>query len=225
MEKNPKKVLVILGIIAVIIVIVIVAFLQTKKSKQGTGEPTAEEPTTEQTTEGTGTPEGEAPATTTDSNAIEGVGEVVDLKDAVAVIPNGPNLVTKDNKVVTESGVVASNSARPMSDEAPKQTSFLDRENLPESVIQLEVGNNKFNPNSFTVKAGAPITFSLTGADSFSHVIVFEDPSLSAVAILVGPGQTKAITFNAPVKAGTYTFRCDSPEHSANGETGKMIVK
>jgi len=225
MEKNPKKLLVILGIIVVIVLIIIVAVIQTKKSSPNTGEQTGTPAASEETgapTEETSTP---GVATTTDANAIEGVGEKVDMKDAVAVIPGSPNLVTKDNKVVTEAGVVAANNATPMSDEAPKQTAFLDKTTLSESVVKLEVGNNKFSPSEFTVKAGAPTTFSLTGADSFSHVIVFDDSSLSAIAILVGPGQTKAITFNAPVKAGTYTFRCDSPEHSTNGETGKMIVK
>jgi len=221
MEKNPKKLLVILGIVVVIAAIVIVAVVQTKKTAPNTGEQTGEQAAPEQADK----PAVENVATTTNDNAIEGVGEKVDLKDAVAVIPGSPNMVTKDNKVVTETGVVAANNARPMSEEAPKQTGFLDKASLPEAVVKLEVGNDKFNPSEFTVKAGAPTTFSLTGADSFSHVIVFDDSSLSAIAILVGPGQTKAITFNAPVKAGTYTFRCDSPGHADGGETGKMIVK
>jgi len=228
MEKNPKKMLVILGIIAVVVVAIIIVAASTKKTPNnnengGDQNPAgqAENMDAAAGEEATSTPE----SSTVDANAIEGVGQVVDLKDAVAVIPGGANLVTPDNKVVTSEGVVASNSAIPMSEEAPKQSGFLDKESLPEEVIKLNVGNNKFEPNSFTVKAGAPTTISLTGVDSFSHVITFESPSLSAIAILVGPNQTKAITFNAPMQPGDYVFRCDSPEHAANGETGKMIVK
>jgi len=60
--------------------------------------------------------------------------------------------------------------------------------------------------------------------DEYSHMISFEDPALAAVAILVGPGQTKAITFNAPAEPGTYTFFCASPGHREKGEVGQMIV-
>lgn len=214
--------LVILGIIVVIIVIIIIAVAQSKKApvtpnnNQAGTTPTAEQATT--------SPQGNIPTTTsTSSNAIEGVGTIVSLKDAVAIVP-GPNLVTKDNKVVTAEGKVTANNAQPMAPDAPKQTSFLDKATLAPSVIQLSVGNNKFAPNEFTVKAGAPTTISITGVDSFSHVIAFNDSSLSAVAVLVGPGQTRGITFNAPVVKGTYTFRCDSPDHATRGETGKMIV-
>jgi plastocyanin len=223
MEKNPKKMLVILGIIVVIVIILIVAAMKSKKAPENTGNPEAGQV---QTQEEPGASETQSTSTpSTNANAIEGVGEIVNLKDAVAVVPGGPNLVTKDNKVVTEEGRVAANDAPPMSAGAPKQTGFLDKATLAPSVIQLNVGNNVFSPNSFTTNAGAPTTISLTGVDSYSHVFTFSDASLSAIAMLVGPGQTKAITFNAPVNAGAYAFHCDSPDHAARGEAGNMIVK
>jgi len=65
----------------------------------------------------------------------------------------------------------------------------------------------------------------VSSTDGYTHVFMFDDPSLSAVAVGVGPKETRAITFNAPAKAGTYSFHCDVPGHTARGEVGAMIVK
>ena len=81
-----------------------------------------------------------------------------------------------------------------------------------------------FKPSTFEVKAGQLVTMSLTSVDKMTHVLLFDDPSLAAVAIGVGPDETRAITFNAP-KAGEYAFHCDVPGHAARGEKGVMIVK
>jgi len=45
---------------------------------------------------------------------------------------------------------------------------------------------------------------------------------LTAIVILVSPGQTKAITFNAPTKAGSYVFHDSTPGATAQGT---LIVK
>ena len=84
-------------------------------------------------------------------------------------------------------------------------------------------GGGGFSPNSFTVSAGAPVTISITSGDQYSHVFAFEDASLSAVAVGVGPGETRAITFNAPKTAGAYKFYSNIPGQS--GEAGVMTVK
>jgi uncharacterized cupredoxin-like copper-binding protein len=54
---------------------------------------------------------------------------------------------------------------------------------------------------------------------------MFNDPSLSAVAVGVSPRETRAITFNAPSTPGEYPFVCDVPGHAGRGEVGKMIVE
>ncbi len=166
--------------------------------------------------------------TTTDNsgNKVESVTPTA-IKGAVAQIP-GANLVTTDNKVINANGVVAVNNAQPMSPEAPKQTTPMAKDQvakLPNSVIKLTVTAAGWNPNSFTVKAGAPVSVVITSGDSFTHVFAFDDPSLSAVAVGVSPQETRAITFNAPTKAGEYGFLCAVPGHAGRGETGKMIVK
>ena len=137
----------------------------------------------------------------------------------------GANIITPENLVVTKSGALTVNSAIPMSDNAPKQTGLLEKATLSNQVLKIDVGNNKFSPKEFTIIAGAPTTFSLTSVDDLTHIISFDDPALSAIAVLVGSGQTKGITFNAPAKPGSYTFRCVSPGHADKGEVGVMIVK
>lgn len=228
-DSKSKKMWILLGVLAVIVIIIIVAAVS--QNKPGGNTPTGTTPggTTPTGTTGTTTApdasltsktEGliDAPAMTTES------GEIVSLKDAKVVVP-GANPITKDNKVVTAEGKQTVNAARPMDADAPKQTSFLDKATLPKTLTQISVGNGSFSPGEFSTKAGAPTSFSLTGVGESAHLIVFDDPALAAIIILVGPGQTKAITFNAPATAGTYTFHCDSPGHIAKGEVGKMIVK
>jgi azurin len=41
---------------------------------------------------------------------------------------------------------------------------------------------------------------------------------------LVGPGETKEVTFEAPADAGTYTFVCTFPGHFALGMRGTLVV-
>ena len=171
----------------------------------------------------TTTPDGVAAVNPVDTKAPTTT-KVVDMTGAKAVVP-GANPITKDNKVATPEGKIALNNLRPMDDGAPKQTGLLDKAAIPAGVIKINIGNNKFTPNEFTVKANQPVSFSLSATDSYTHVIVFDSSDLSAVAMLVGMGQTKAITFNAPATPGVYTFRCDSPDHASKGETGRMIVK
>lgn len=151
--------------------------------------------------------------------------KLANLKGAkVAVV--GANPITKQNIVVTETGNVTVNSSTPMSENAPRQTGFLKKEELPTNIVSLSVGNAKFSPNAFATQAGAPTTFSLTSVDDEVHVFAFDDASLSSIVILVGPKQTKAITFNAPAKnLRGYSFHCTAPGHAESGEVGIMSVR
>ncbi len=209
-----------LGVILVVVIIIIVAASQSRKSANG---PDGSGQTAGQTTGATPNAaiapdsKGLAPAPVTGATSSQAAAV---LKDAVVVAP-GANPITSDNKVVTPAGQQTDNASQPMSDTAPKQTGFLNKETLPATLINISIGK-AFTPSKFTTKAGAPTSFALTGADSFSHVLAFDDPSLAAIAILVGPGQTKAITFNAPTKPGTYTFRDASPDQTG---TGEMVVQ
>ncbi|MFZ2310639.1 MAG: cupredoxin domain-containing protein [Patescibacteria group bacterium] len=212
-----KQMQLILAAVLLVIIVAVIVVLAGQKKQSPT---TQNQPNQEQATATPDVADASTPANDEELTPVE----IPNIEGAKVVI-EGANAITPDNKVVTETGVVTENVVLPMAPTAPKQTGFLDKAELPKGVVNVNVGNDKFSPAEFSTKVGAPTTFSLTGIDDFSHVIAFDDASLSAIAILVGPGQTKAITFNAPTTAGTYTFSCASPDHAAKGEVGKMIVK
>lgn len=150
--------------------------------------------------------------------------EQVIPKEARVEVP-GVSPISKENKVLALDGSVAKNSAYNGSPEAPKPSAPITKEQLPASALSLNISREKgFVPKAIAVKAGAPITMSLTATDDNYHVIKFDDPALNAIAMRVEAGETRAISFNAPEAAGEYVFRCYVTGHEEK-ETGKLIVK
>ena len=143
--------------------------------------------------------------------------------DQGVVVAPGTSAVSSTGQVVTKQGQPVKLDAEPGTPEAPQQSNPITTNNIPTGAVKLSVSAEGFSPSSFSVNAGAPVTITLTATDSQTHVLLFDDASLSALAIGVGPGETRAITFNAP-KAGTYGFHCDVPGHSGRGEKGTMKV-
>lgn len=218
--KKKNSFLIVSIIVIILIVLVAIILAQKNNSNSPTGE---KKPGSNQNNSAT-------TATNTDASTIiedvkvAPVTEAQPLEDVKIVVP-GANPITKENKVVTKTGEVTDNTAPIMSENAPRQTGFLNKEELPSGLTSLSISAKGFTPNEFTTKAGAPTTFAITSTDSEVHLIAFNDQALGAIAILVGPGQTKAITFNAPATAGNYSFSCATPGHANRGETGTMIVK
>jgi len=140
------------------------------------------------------------------------------------VVADGTSPVTEEGQVVTKAGEPVKLDVEPGTPEAPQQSNPVSPEDLPSSAIEFTMTSSGITPSSFEVRSGEAVTISVTAGDEQTHVFKFDDPSLSAVAVGVGPGETRAITFNAPAK-GTYGFRCDVPGHAARGETGTMTVK
>jgi plastocyanin len=227
-EKDPNRKtnknlpLIIVGVVLLIVVVIIIIAMQKKGDETIGGRQTGTQSDAPALIDEDGEPIPEASVSFDDDDLLEV--KVPNVGTAKVVVP-GTNPITADNVVVTEDGTVAENAGMVMGENSPKQTGFLNKEELPDNIVKLNVGAGGFSPNSFTTTVGAPTTFSLTGVDEFSHMISFDDPSLGAIGVLVGPGQTKAITFNAPTTAGTYTFYCSSPGHRDQGEEGKMIVR
>ena len=213
MENKSKKMLVLLGVIVVVVLIIVVAASQGKKNA-GTPGTQTNQPATTAPTDTT------IPADTTTAAPV--VSEV--LKDATIAAP-GANPITKDNKVVTQEGKQTVNSVEQTSPLAPSETGPISKESLAPSVIKLDVNGSGYTPKEFTVKPGAPVTISITATDSFAHSFVFDDPELSAIGVGVYANETRAISFNAPTKAGNYTFYCNVGPHRSRGEAGTMIVK
>ncbi|MFA5000459.1 MAG: cupredoxin domain-containing protein [Patescibacteria group bacterium] len=222
MENKTKKTLVMLGVLVVLAIIIIAIAAQNKKAVEPTPEELGLKPYNDQTAvEAPGGPEG----TPIDEGDLAEpmVNEV--LKDAVVAAP-GANPITTEDKVVTSFGEETRNDVEIASPLAPAQTGPISKEDLAATAINLEISAAGYSPNEFRVKAGAPVTISLTGIDS-AHTIVFEDPSLSAIAIGVYKNETRAITFNAPAQKGEYVFYCNvgGVIHKNRGEVGKMIVE
>ncbi len=138
----------------------------------------------------------------------------------------GTSPIASSGEVIAPSGKTADNAAVPGSLSAPSQSVPIASSSIPASAIKLDISTaGGFVPSTFTVKPGAAITLSLTATDDQTHVLRFDDPSLQAVAIGIGPGMTRVISFNAPTQAGTYAFHDDVPGHAAAGDVGNMIVK
>lgn len=221
MQANKKNILIALGVVLVIAVIVVAA-IQSKKSGPSVG--TVQTPTQAENP-ATSTPDEVAPSKSV-VNAATATPEI--MATAVQVAP-GANLITKDNKVVTEAGTPVKLNVMPSSSEAPKESAPIAKASVAAiaskaNSVNISVSAAGFSPNTFTVKSGQLVNFVLTSTDAFTHVFVPDDMSLIGIALGVAGGETRAKSWNAPAK-GTYTFRCDIPGHVSRGEVGKMIVE
>ena len=232
--NKMAKLWVLLGVLAVIIIIIIVAAQGGNKSGSNNGSSVSGNQSQTGGAAAGNTATSSAPSATVTTNTqglqpanIDTKGlqatEAANLQNAKVVVP-GANPIATDNKVLTPTGQVTQTSGRSIDVTAPKQTGILDKASLPKTLLQVTVVNGKFTPATISATAGAPISFSLTSGDSYVHVLGFSDPALSAISILVGPNQTKAITFNAPNKAGSYTFT-DSAGSGNVAASGTLIVK
>ena len=219
MPDNKKKLWILLGVLVVIAIIIIVA-ASSSKTKTGSTPTGGKTPNGSQA--GT-TPAPVAETAAPTDTVVPAAPVVVDIKEARMEIP-GASLITPDNKVVTKEGIIAKNDVIPASAEAPK-SAVINKTDLPKSAINIDVTGSKFTPAAFSVQPGQPVSFAVTSADGQVHVVIFGQAELGAIAMGIGPSQTKAITFNAPMTPGEYEFRCDVPGHRAAGEVGKMIVK
>lgn len=137
-----------------------------------------------------------------------------------------PNLspISEEGNVVTPQGEPVKLDVIPGSPQAPQQSSPLAKQDIPQNAKTLTLTSEGFAPSEFAVRAGEAVILSVTSGDDWTHVFKFESPSLSAVAVGLGPRETRSIAFNAPA-VGEYKFFCDVPGHAGRGEAGKMVVK
>ncbi len=147
----------------------------------------------------------------------------VTTPQGTAVAP-GASPISDKGQVVTKDGAPVKLNVVPGTPQAPQQSNPIGANSAPTGSIKMSVSAAGFSPKAFSVRSGDVVTVVLTSTDDQTHVLLFDDPSLSAVAVGVGPGETRAITFNAP-KPGSYGFHCDVPGHAGRGERGTMTVK
>lgn len=202
-KSNKIKLLLLIIVALIILLIVAFAYIQAQQSaKEGTVDTEADK-------------QADVVRTFTDPAATSTAG-------TKEILP-GASLVNPDNIVLDTNFEIASNEAVPNSPSAPKSV-VIDKKDLPKEVLNLEIGNGKITPSSFSVKSGDLISLAVTSVDDQTHVFIFTDQAVGAIAMGISPGQTKAINFNAPAP-GEYSFDCEIPIHKDAGEVGKMIVK
>lgn len=147
----------------------------------------------------------------------------VEAPEPEAAVPSA-SPITIGGQVVTPQGAPVRLDVEPGSPEAPQQSNPVSEDVLPEDALKIRISAEGIFPDNFEVESGAVVTLSVTSTDTETHLFKFENPALKAVAVGVGPGETRAITFNAPDE-GSYDFFCDVPGHKARGETGVMVVR
>lgn len=141
------------------------------------------------------------------------------------VVAPGTSAISESGQVVTQSGAPVRQDVEPGSPEAPQQSAPVSEAEIPAQAVKLTMSGAGFTPSTFSVDADDPVVLSVTSGDDQTHVFYFDDPSLQAVAVGVGPGETRVISFNAPSVPGEYGFHCDVPGHAARGEVGVMVVE
>lgn len=156
--------------------------------------------------------------------SAEEVGPLATTTPQGIVAAPGLSPVSDEGQVVTREGAPVDLDVTPGSPSAPQQSNPIAPEELPSASVKIEMSASGIAPSTFRVRSGNAVTLAVTATDSQTHVFMFDDAALSAVAVGVGPGETRAITFNAPSR-GQYPFHCDVPGHAARGETGVMIVE
>ncbi len=78
-------------------------------------------------------------------------------------------------------------------------------------------GNNRFEPNEFTVSAGQQVTFNLTNDGTLPHNMrvdggdgsYFTDDDTVSDSEVIQPAETSTLTWTAPDQPGTFIFQCD----------------
>lgn len=162
--------------------------------------------------------------TFTRSNA-SGTTTSTSTEQAVIVAPESNPISMETGDVLTVSGdSEAKNDTIAGDANAPLQSEPVDPVKLPESTIKIVMSPTGVTPKDFTIKPRQAIALSVT-AESSLEIFKFDDPSLSAVAMGLKPGETRVITFNAPDKPGEYKFYSDFAGHRSTGAEGTMIVK
>lgn len=222
-SKN-KKLLIILGLVVIVAIIVVAAIMTQKTDDSALSGQLENKNNVMETSKDI--PEDAQPYVPEGAELDENGQPIIPdaLQEAMVAVV-GANPIAKDGTVVTTEGVAVKNDAIPLSPEAPRQTAPVIKDELPASAIKLAISAAGWDPAEFSVKAGAPVTIAISSDDDYTHVFMFDDQVLSAVAVGVSPHETRAITFNSPTEAGEYTFHCDVPGHTSRGEVGKMIVK
>lgn len=210
-KKNSNSTLVWIIIAILVIAAVVVTVITTKQIKPSrTGETGLENGAVE----------------LSDPN---GMGEIIseglpieNISDEGFRLFEGTNLI-KNGIVVNDDGESVNTADRAGRDNAPMRTGIINHEDLPNQFRKIFITKDEgFSPEVFRVSPGQVIALALVSNDDLTHSIVFDDPNLRAIVLNVGPGQARAVVFNAPSEPGEYMFKSGVPRRD---NTGMMIVE
>jgi len=70
-----------------------------------------------------------------------------------------------------------------------------------------------------------PFITQATMARASAYIPAAFKAKILAASPLAGAGETVEVTFNAPAKAGSYTYVCTFPAHYMSGMKGTLVVK
>lgn len=158
------------------------------------------------------------------------VNQIVDGKtvpvEAVSVAKGTSPIAVNTGEVVAKSGEVAQNNVSQGTASSPTQSNNISQSQLPKNSINLILNQDQtITPSSFTVHPGQAVALAITNNTSRGEIIIFQDPSLAAIAFSLLPNTTRAMTFNAPTTMGDYPLYSNLPAQAAAGMKGDMIVK
>jgi len=154
-----------------------------------------------------------------------GTTTVTKTEEAVVVAPESNPISVETGDVLTRNGdQEAKNDLQAGDPSAPVQSDPVDPALLPASTYRVVMSANSAVPKQIKVKAKQAVALAIS-AEGTMIIFKFDDPSLSAVAMGLAPGETRVITFNAPDKPGNYVFYSDLSGHRASGAEGLMTVE
>jgi plastocyanin len=106
------------------------------------------------------------------------------------------------------------------------------------NTISVITTDFKFEPNTWTVAGGQPVTLTITnrGANEHEWVLLKKETAITPPfgekdedkvfwEIEIEPGATKTATFTVPKEAGTYQVICGTPMHLEQGMKATLVVK
>jgi cytochrome c oxidase subunit 2 len=94
-----------------------------------------------------------------------------------------------------------------------------------EQELKVTASDFKYDPNTFTVKAGQKTKVTMTNKGAVDHTWVVSDSSGAVIyKMTVAVGKTGSGEFTLPA-AGTYTLVCDVPGHKEAGMQGKITAQ
>lgn len=103
--------------------------------------------------------------------------------------------------------------------DAPNQSGPIDTTQIPPNAYHIKMKRNAPPQDTIFINKNSIVQLAVTSDDQYTHIFKFTDPALKAIALGLGPHETRMITFKAYnlVPGNTYEYYCDMPGHNEVG--------